>query len=61
MAPDLRRVRIKSENALTERIDDARQPGLETSRLVSIAPVADEFDATAQLAHRNSGKKHRFA
>ena len=61
MAPDLRRVRIKSENAFAEGFDDARHPRLEKPRLFSVAAAADEFDATAQFADGDSGKKHRLA
>ena len=61
LAPDLRRVRIKSENAFAKRFDDARHPRLKKPRLFSVAAAADEFDATAQLADGDGGKKHRLS
>ncbi len=59
VAPDLRSVRIKSENVFAKRFDDARHPRIKKPRLFSVAAAADEFDTAAQLAdgiaERNTG------
>ena len=58
MTPNLRCIRIKSENPSAKRFNDARHPSFEKPRLFSVAAAPDQFNATAQLAHRNGGKKH---
>ena len=51
MAPDLRRVRIESENAFAERFDDGSPAKPRDSRACSASPRRRmQFDATAQLA-----------